>query len=136
MLPPLCYLLVMQVILMNELPEKKHFWVLIFIPIILSAERFFSMEMLYWLSSMTGTISMLAIWCSRDVFGVLHKMKGGRERYWLVVMLVLANILGVLVTLRKCATTVFRLKPRSSGDGFQALNSPSTTARCASSTPA
>lgn len=99
MLPPLCFLLVMQVVLMNELPEKKHFWVLIFAPIFLSAERFFSLEMLYWLSAMTGTVSMLAIWCSRDALNILRKMKGGRERYWLIIMLVVANLLGVVVTL-------------------------------------
>jgi AraC-like DNA-binding protein len=35
---------------------------------------------------------MLALWTHKDLFAGLRKMKGGRERYWLVLMLVVANI--------------------------------------------
>lgn len=99
MLAPLCYLLVMQVILMRDLPEKKHFWVLACIPVFLTADLFFGYDLLYWLAAMNGMICMLAIWFRRDMFGGLRRMKGGRERYWLVIMLIFASVLGTGGTL-------------------------------------
>lgn len=99
MLPPLCYLLVMQIVWMTELSAKKHFWVFGFVPAFIVADFFFNFEILYWLSAMAGTLCLLAIWARRDMFSLLRRMKGGRERYWLVITLIIANVLGVAVTL-------------------------------------
>lgn len=108
--PPLCYLLVLQVVRHVDLPDSRHFWVMALVPLALLVSifardigdvcegqvrlcpRFF--EWLYWLGSMTGGLSMLALWAQRDVFGQLWSAKAGRERYWLVLTLVVTNVAG------------------------------------------
>lgn len=101
MMPPLCYLLVVQIVLTAELPKRRDLWVLAFLPLFLSAEFFLTKELLYWLSAMAGMVCLLAIWLRRDMLNLLGHMKGGRERYWLVMMLIIANVSGVAVTLMR-----------------------------------
>ena len=38
---------------------------------------------------------MLALWGNKDLFTALRKSKGGRERYWLVIVLIGANVMTV-----------------------------------------
>lgn len=115
--PPLCYLLVLQVVKVSDLPEKKHFWVLAFVPVALvgavsishflgSCERgaplclrFF--DWLYWLGGMAGAFSMLLLWVNKNIFEGLWSGKGTHERYWLVLTLVVANVLFVVVNLSR-----------------------------------
>lgn len=120
--PPLCYLLVLQIAKVTDLPERKHFWVLALVPLALvsgvvishfsgSCERglplcprFF--EWLYWLGGMVGGLSMLLLWANRSVFEGLWGTKGSHERYWLVLSLVAANVLTVIVKLSRLGGTI------------------------------
>ncbi|MCK4944912.1 MAG: helix-turn-helix transcriptional regulator [Alphaproteobacteria bacterium] len=109
--PPLCYLLVLQVAKGVDIPEPKQFWILALVPlsfIIVYMIRDFARVCggdegicpglflwLYWLGSISGGIAMLALWGNKDLFKALRKSKGGRERYWLVIVLVGANVMTV-----------------------------------------
>lgn len=114
--PPLCYLMVLQVARLAEMPEKKNFLILLLVPAayVLAAfgrrwldvcagasgaicDRFF--DMLYWGGSMGGVICMAAFFLHPHLFGAMRKLKGGRERYWLVMTLIAANLLVVVVQL-------------------------------------
>ena len=109
--PPLCYLLVLQVAKGVDIPEARQFWILALIPLsfivgyiirnitnVCDGKALVCQELflwLYWLSSISGGISMLALWGNKDLFDVLRKAKGGHERYWLVIVLIGANVMGV-----------------------------------------
>lgn len=112
--PPLCYLLVLQVVKLTELPSARHFIILLVAPLGLGlvlalskaqgfceageglfCTRFF--EALYWLASMTGALCMLALFVQSGLFAKLWNVKGARERYWLIMTFIAANVLHVLV---------------------------------------
>lgn len=112
--PPLCYLLVLQVVKLTELPSPRHFFILLAAPVALAVAmtlskaqgfceagegpfcgRFF--EALYWLGSMTGALCMLGLFIQSGLFGKLWSVKGARERYWLIMTFVAANVLHVIV---------------------------------------
>ncbi len=120
--PPLCYLLVLQVTKVSELPEGRHFWVLALVPMALMSAivvshvsgscerevplcaRFF--DWLYWMGGMAGAISMLLLWVNKNVFEGLWGTKGSHERYWLVMTLIVANVLAVVVNLSRLGDTL------------------------------
>ena len=113
--PPLCYLLVLQVVKGVDIPERGQFWILALVPVSLVAglmmrdlfracngvawacPNFFNW--LYWLGSLSGAIAMLSLWGHKDLFDAMRKSKSGRERYWLVIVLVAANAAVVGVNL-------------------------------------
>lgn len=99
LLPALCYLLVVQVANLTDLPEKRNFLILAVFPAFIIARNVITPEMMYWFSAMTGAACMLAIWLRWNIFDDLRKARGGRERYWLVLTLIVTNLLGVLVNL-------------------------------------
>jgi AraC-like DNA-binding protein len=110
--PPLCYLMVLQVA-KGASPQPRQFWMLALVPLSLLAGLFLSdivkvcdgtlracpalFQWLYWLNSISGSIAMLALWGHKDLFGILWREKGGREKYWVVLALVLANITVIAV---------------------------------------
>ncbi|MEZ0261267.1 MAG: helix-turn-helix domain-containing protein [Alphaproteobacteria bacterium] len=112
---PLCFLLVHQVVKLTEVPERRHLLVLFIMPLVFAAAfalqrtrhlceggdwlcpRF--IDVLSWLGGMAGALCMLALWAQKDMFGKLWRQRGARERYWLVMTLVLANVMGVIVSL-------------------------------------
>ena len=129
--PPLCYLLVLQVAKGADLPEPRQFWVLALMPVSLLA-AFVIRDMVHvcdknmllcsgfflwlqWLGSISGGIAMLALWGHKNLFSVLRKAKGGMERYWLVLTLVVANI-GVI-----CINFLRSLGSLSEGDADSLL---------------
>jgi len=106
--PPLCYLLVLQIARGAELPHWRRFWVLLLPPLALTAGFFIRAEThvcvkesaalcesfflwLQWLGAIGGGLSLLALWGHKSVFTFLRKAKGGAERYWLVLLLILFN---------------------------------------------
>ena len=116
--PPLCYLLVLQVARRTEkgadLPEPRQFWVLALMPLSLIA-GFVIRDMahvcdkntllcpglfswLQWLGSISGGLAMLALWGHKNLFSALRKAKGGMERYWLVLVLVMANVGAICIS--------------------------------------
>lgn len=114
---PLCYLLVLQVVRLQSFPGARHFLILLSVPLTLAAAYFLFrlqhqscggglfptcpkfFEALYWLWSMAGALCMLALFGHRDLFQRLAGDRGAKERYWLVITLVAANVLRVVVNL-------------------------------------
>lgn len=113
--PLVCYLLVLQMVILSGLPRGRNFLILLILPIVALAAvvgatnadicdggiwgcpRF--VNLLYWLGSMGGAVAMLMLWMHEKLFARLLEAKGGRERYWLVLTLIAANIGAVLVNL-------------------------------------
>ena len=112
----ICYLLVLQVMSPQTVRERKHALILISVPLTLAAAFLVSyferscaaaptmicprfLESLYWLWSMTGALCMLALISQRHVFRRAAGEKGYKERYWLVMTLIAANVMRVVVNL-------------------------------------
>jgi len=106
--PPLSYLLIIQVA-KNEIPSLKEFSVLLLIPLTFVAGWFLkdlgsdNCEMgkemctspfhwLYWISSIAGILSTVVIWGHKNLFGEMWADKASRDKYWLVMVLILANM--------------------------------------------
>lgn len=112
--PLLCYLLVLQVAKGADLPEPRQFWFLALAPLALiagfairhlthvcAADTLLCPGLFQWLQlleSISGGIAMLALFGHKNLFGVLRKAKGGMERYWLVLVLVIANVGAVCIS--------------------------------------
>ncbi len=105
--PPLSVLLVVQIAQITRLPALRHFWVLVLIPLALGFSSFMSSldseckivhqcGVFYdWLivsGLIAGALSLLAIWMKRGLFEGILIQKTGKERYWLILALVFANI--------------------------------------------
>lgn len=111
--PPLSYVLVLQLAQPERLPAFKNFlffFALLLLPPVsmalntgsceegfLRCDNFF--DILYWLGSLVGLVSMLAFWGRRYIFSDISKAKSGQERYWLVILLIAMNTLFVSVHL-------------------------------------
>ena len=113
--PPLCYLFGLQVVRMTEVPHKMHFLVLLAVPVAVLAAAglmyagggcetrwiycgsYFSV--LYLCGAMIGGLCVLALWLRTDIFASLWRHKSGRERYWLVMLLLVMNTFALLVNL-------------------------------------
>lgn len=120
--PPLCYLLVLQVVRLVDLPPRRHFLVLLAIPtavfLALTALPLTGgckksligcsnlQELLYWMGSTAGAISILALWVRKNAFADLWHVKGGRERYWLIMMLIGVNLLSLVVNFMRSAQQI------------------------------
>lgn len=123
LMPPLCYLLVLQVVRLIDLPDRRHFLIVLLVPIamlvsrtgvfasdvcgsdqVLACPRYF--DWLYWTGSMAGAVSMLLLFLHKGLFTKLWQSKGGRERYWLVMMLVVANIAVVIINLLRAGENI------------------------------
>jgi AraC-like DNA-binding protein len=114
---PLCYLLVLQVSRLHAFRGGRHLLWLLSVPATLVVAvamvrlqapscglSFFALcpkffEGLYWLWSMVGALCMLALFVQRDVFRRLGSDRGAKERYWLVITLIAANVLRIIVNL-------------------------------------
>jgi AraC-like DNA-binding protein len=112
---PMCYLLVLQVVWLTDLPARRHFLILLVMPLVLAGMFFVArteplcadggwrcwrfQDILAWVGAMASALCMLAIWGQKDIFGRLWRTRGGRERYWLVITLIAANVAGVVVAL-------------------------------------
>ncbi len=107
--PPLSALLVIQVVQITKLPALHHYWVLFLVPVALGASVFLSTtyggceavsvdacsslrEWLIVCGLVAGAISLLVIWAQRGLFDALFAQKTGKDRYWLILALIFANI--------------------------------------------
>ncbi|MDP7143463.1 MAG: helix-turn-helix transcriptional regulator [Alphaproteobacteria bacterium] len=106
--PPLSVLVVIQVAQITRLPRLINFWVLLVVPaaffISLQAQRMsggcdvltqcHSFDM--WLGVtgvFAGAVSLLTIWVRRDVLGQVYAGKASKDRYWLILTIIIMNIL-------------------------------------------
>lgn len=107
--PSLCALLVIQMVEINRLPRLLFWGVLGFVPLALI---FSILIVTYiekgscsavhdcasfreWLDitgAMAGALGLLSIWGKKDLFRDLQSQKAGKERYWLILSLILVNI--------------------------------------------
>lgn len=106
---PLSVLLIHQIAQINSTPPLRHYLVILFIPVPALATYVVSymrpdlcdagvicQEMENWyiiFCIITGGIVLITIWLTRGVFEETYKQKLGKERYWLIVTIVLVNSL-------------------------------------------
>ena len=105
--PPLSVLLMVQIARIEKLPHAGLFGVLLLTPLAYLFAVTMSMRdsecilpdacpiLIDWLlvgGLVAGSISMLTIWFQRGVLEDLNREKRGKERYWLVLTLVFANL--------------------------------------------
>ncbi len=104
---PLSMLLVTQIARITELPKFENYLILLLIPVayfgalLLSSldqectnfARCESTQEWLLISGMCmGGISLLAIWLKRDLMEDMDKKVGGKERFWLIMALVMLNV--------------------------------------------
>lgn len=99
--PPISVLLMIQISHITEPPRRRDAWVLLMIP----AAYGLSMAAMHefdgtvhadWLTLtglLAGVISLFAMWAERPRLHRLQSQPGGRDRYWLILALVMANLL-------------------------------------------
>ena len=112
--PPLSVLLMIQIIRITEPPRLKDFWVLLLIPAAYGVAVFMNQvfpdiglgEWLILSGLLAGIISVMAMWMQRPMLVKLPFQPGGRDRYWLVVAIVLADLLFLATALAGAATTI------------------------------
>lgn len=105
--PPVSMLLVIQIARITSLPALKNYAILLAIPLAYAAalamthldmecSRLFSCpEMQEWLTLtglIMGGLSILALWLRRELLDGLHLQKGGRNRFWLIIALIVLNV--------------------------------------------
>jgi len=114
---PLSVLLIMQISQIRLLPSLRSWLILLVVPAALAASYgadYYSQkscsvgyncsDIFDWLNvtgGIAGALSLLMIWTRRTLFSDLLGQKAGKERYWLILALIIVNIafLG-LTTLR------------------------------------
>lgn len=96
--PPLSVLLIIQIAQISKLPALKYYWVLLLVPLAYliawqfrdRVDNFYDLLRIMGLCS--GGISLLAVWLNRSVLKALNEGKTGKDRYWLILSLILMNI--------------------------------------------
>lgn len=106
--PPLSVLVIIQIAQISKLPGLADCAVLVSIPLALAFSFFMAGQsesctggmtacpvLWEWLD-ITGVIagagSLLVIWMHRGLFSELQKQKAGKERYWLILSMVIMNV--------------------------------------------
>lgn len=105
--PPLSVLLVIQVAQISRLPRFYNYAVLLLAPFAYAAARLLAARTgectvlpecggyYSWLvvtGLAAGAFSMLLVWANRGVMEGLHAERGGKDRYWLILMLIAVNL--------------------------------------------
>src|SRR5688572_1386816 len=105
--PPLSVLLILQIVRMASVPSWWNGWVLLLIPAAALAARLLAAgdrDCIFpgdcavfrdWLTItglLAGGASLLTIWAHRGLLNGLQAEKTGKDRYWLVLTLIVMNI--------------------------------------------
>ncbi|MCB1681010.1 MAG: helix-turn-helix transcriptional regulator [Rhodospirillales bacterium] len=105
--PPLSVLVIIQIAQITKLPSLADCAVLLFIPVALLFSWGMAVQAkeceiiancpVFWewldvTGLIAGTASLLMIWVHRGLFSELQKQKAGKERYWLILALIIVNI--------------------------------------------
>ncbi|MGB0720006.1 MAG: helix-turn-helix domain-containing protein [Bdellovibrionales bacterium] len=119
--PPLSVLLVIQFANMNKKPEIRDLWILGLLPLcfILSVFAVQTTQgcgrlqpceelksLLIVTGLMAGAISLLVIFSKKDVFTNIRNQKFGKERYWLIMMLIVVNIVFLCLMMAELSEAV------------------------------
>jgi fumarate reductase subunit C len=96
--PPLSVLLIIQIAQITKTPALKYYGVLLLPPIAFFAARTLAEkadgtlgEWLVVSGLIAGALSLLVIWFNRSLFDSIHAQKTGKERYWLILALIVMN---------------------------------------------
>ena len=120
LITPLSVLFIIHMSHIFKLPSLVNWLLLFLVPLALGIAILISQKILgecktgishcdefyAWLNVcgvIAGSVSLLAIWTQKDVFSDVLKQKAGRERYWLIISLVLVNICFLIVLLMSFA---------------------------------
>ncbi len=102
--PPLSVLMVVQIARINKAPRPRSYLILTLVPLAYIIAKILSTqteETLYDWLTVTGLIasalSLLTIWLKRNLMDGLYREKAGRERYWLILAIVFANIFYMII---------------------------------------
>ena len=121
--PPLSVLLMIQIARITEPPRWLNLWVVGLVPLAYALAlglhlAFDNTQLMEWLGLtglLAGVVSMVAMWSQRPVLAQLTTQAGGRDRYWLILALVLVNLffmvtmlLGLTAVLTPDQATVIR----------------------------
>ena len=98
--PPLSVLLMAQIARITDPPHWRNLWVVALVPLAYAMAVFLHrtvpdtnlMEWLGLTGLLAGVTSMIAMWSQRPVLAQLTTQPGGRDRYWLILALVLVNL--------------------------------------------
>ncbi|MGH1376480.1 MAG: helix-turn-helix domain-containing protein [Alphaproteobacteria bacterium] len=106
--PPLSVLVIIQMSQITKFPSLMKWCVTLFVPLAFILSYFVSVytveecgsslqcpEMMEWLNItglIAGAASLLVIWSGRNIFTDIQKQKAGRERYWLILSLLIVNV--------------------------------------------
>lgn len=112
---PLSVLVIVQLSKINELPSALSFCVLLTVPVAFffsqkligtfssGCEQYLTCPEFYELLNISGAVagalSLLVIWSHRNLFLDILQQKAGKERYWLILALIILNIALIAVIL-------------------------------------
>lgn len=105
---PLSVLVVIQMARIRELPSLWSFMILLSVPLAFCFSRYFvgyfnpecidewlCPDFFAWLNvsgAVAGALSLLLIWGHRNIFSDILQQKAGKERYWLILSMIVLNI--------------------------------------------
>ncbi|MDB2682954.1 AraC family transcriptional regulator [Alphaproteobacteria bacterium] len=111
--PPFSVLLIIQIAQISRVPALRHYWVLFLVPIAYVLSRRFQdevenfQELLTIVGLIVGGISLLAIWLNKNLFKTITaEKKTGKERYWLILAIIIANIAFLSLTLASISVKI------------------------------
>ena len=112
--PPLSALLIIQMSHIRKLPSLANWSILLSVPIAYGISRVASVyvntecktnimcpDFMNWLNItgvIAGAVSLLLIWAHRNLFSDVLQQKAGKERYWLILALIIVNIAFLTLT--------------------------------------
>jgi len=105
---PLSALLIIQMSQIRKLPQLSNWFILLVVPTAYIISRSISYylniecksgdmcpDLMIWLNItgvIAGAMSLLLIWTHRNLFSDILQQKAGKERYWLILALIIVNI--------------------------------------------
>lgn len=106
-LPQMSTLLIIQLGRLTRLPEIRTFLILLLIPVSFCVaytcyrltERYDLNDWLLVAGVISGALSLLTIWAQKDIFNNIVSQRSGRQRYWVVITIVIMNSLFLCVSL-------------------------------------
>ena len=112
--PPLSVLVIIQLADMTKTPSIRDYWILLLLPFsmmfaFLASEVSIGCEagkpceslneLMNVMGLMAGTISLLIIFSKKNLLKNIHSQRHGRERYWLILALIVLNLLFLIAML-------------------------------------
>ena len=97
---PIATLMIFQIAQITRLPPFKDYFVLLLLPLALFwGSLFHDPDFLDSTGMIAGALSLLTVWMRRDLLDDLHILQSGRERFWLILSLIVLHtaFLGVML---------------------------------------